>query len=336
MRPSFPVHDAYTLFTRRHAIDSAMPLPLTPDSITATHTMIRPHIRRTPIIEINLAEFGLTPAPAVLKLELLQHSGSFKARGAFANLLTRNVPAAGVVAASGGNHGAAVAYAAKTLGVPATIFVPSVSSPAKKTRIESYGATLVVAGDRYDNALAASEKFVAESGALPVHAFEQIETLHGQGTLGLELEQQAPDIDTLLVAVGGGGLIGGIAAWYAGRIKIVAVEPEAAPTLHMAMQAGKPVDAPAGGVAADALAPRRVGELMFPLAQRFVSHVALITDDAIRAAQRALWNGLRVVAEPGGAAAFAALLSGAYVPHPGERVGVLVCGGNSTAVDFDR
>ncbi len=313
-----------------------MSLPLTPASIATTHARISAHIRRTPVIDANAAEFGLPPAPLLLKLELMQHSGSFKARGAFANLLMRTVPAAGVVAASGGNHGAAVAYAAMKLGIAATIFVPSVSSPAKKARIESYGATLVVAGERYDNALAASEKFVAESGALAVHAFEQIETLLGQGTLGLELEQQAPDIDTLLVAVGGGGLIGGIAAWYAGRIKIVAVEPVAAPTLHMAMQAGKPVDAPAGGIAADALAPRRVGELMFPLAQRFVSHVALITDESIRAAQRALWNGLRVVAEPGGAAAFAALLSEAYVPQPGERVGVLVCGGNSTAVDFDR
>lgn len=313
-----------------------MSLPLTPASITATYAVIQSHIRRTPVIAIDAAEYGLSATPLQLKLELMQHSGSFKARGAFANLLMRQVPAAGVVAASGGNHGAAVAYAAKMLDLPATIFVPSVSSPAKKARIESYGAKLVVAGDRYDNALAASEKFVAESGALPVHAFEQVETLLGQGTLGLELEQQTPDIDTLLVAVGGGGLIGGIAAWYAGRIKIVAVEPEAAPTLHMAMQAGKPVDAPAGGIAADALAPRRVGELMFPLAQQFVSHVALVTDDAIRAAQRALWNGLRVVAEPGGAAAFAAVLSGAYKPQAGERMGVLVCGGNSTAVDFDR
>ena len=241
-----------------------------------------------------------------------------------------------MVAASGGNHGAAVAYAAKTLGAPATIFVPSVSSPAKMARIESYGADSWSLATATTMRWRASEEFVAESGALPVHAFEQIETLLGQGTLGLELEQQAPDIDTLLVAVGGGGLIGGIAAWYAGRIKIVAVEPEAAPTLHMALQAGKPVDAPAGGIAADSLAPRRVGELMFPLAQRFVSHVALVSDDAIRAAQRALWNGLRVVAEPGGAAAFAALLSGAYRPQPNERVGVLVCGGNSTAVDFDR
>lgn len=312
-----------------------MSTSLTPDAIARAHARIQSHIRRTPVIEANAAEFDLPAAKLVFKLELLQHAGSFKTRGAFANLLLRDVPAAGVVAASGGNHGAAVAYAAMKLGVPASIFVPSVSSPAKKARIESYGARLVVAGDRYDDALAASQQYVAESGALPVHAFEQTETLLGQGTLGLELEQQAPDIDTLLVAVGGGGLIGGIAIWYAGRIRIVAVEPEAAPTLHMALKAGRPVDAPAGGIAADSLAPRQIGSVMFPFAQKYIAPAVLVTDDAILQAQRVLWDGLRLVAEPGGAAAFAALLSGRYVPQPGERVCVLVCGGNSTAVKFD-
>ena len=281
-------------------------------------------------------ELGLDPVALTLKLELYQHTGSFKPRGAFANLLMRAAPAAGVVAASGGNHGAAVAYAAMKLGVPARIFVPAVASPAKQQRIRDYGAQLVVGGERYADALAASEAWAAESGALQVHAYDQPETLAGQGTLALELEEQAPALDTLLVAVGGGGLIGGIAAWYARRVKIVGVEPEAAPTLTRALAAGRPVDAPAGGIAADSLAPRRVGELMFPIAQAHVSGMALVTDDAIRAAQRTLWSALRIVAEPGGAAALAALLSHRYEPRAGERVGVLVCGGNTTAVDFGR
>jgi threonine dehydratase len=241
-----------------------------------------------------------------------------------------------VVAASGGNHGAAVAYAAMRLGVKARVFVPTVSSPAKISRIRSYGADLVVTGDRYADALEASQVWTAEAGALPVHAFDQEETLLGQGTLALELSRQAPALDTLLVAVGGGGLIGGIAAWCGGRPRVVGVEPEAAPTLTRALEAGKPVDAPAGGIAADSLAPRRVGELMFPIARAHIARVVLVSDAAIRAAQEALWATLRVVAEPGGAAAFSALLSGAYVPEPGERVGVVVSGGNTTAVDFGR
>jgi threonine dehydratase len=267
---------------------------------------------------------------------LLQHSGSFKARGAFANLLLRTIPQAGVVAASGGNHGAAVAFAAMKLGVPAKIFVPTVASPEKIARIRGYGAELVVTGERYADALTASERWAAESGALTLHAYDQPETLLGQGSVGLEFEQQAPDLDSLLVAVGGGGLIGGVASWYANRIKIIGVEPEAAPTLHNALQAGHPVDSPAGGIAADSLAPKRVGELMFPVAQKFVSSVILVQDDAIQQAQQALWKVLRIVAEPGGAAAFAALLSGRYKPQAGERVGILVCGGNTAAVDFAR
>jgi len=167
-----------------------------------------------------------------------------------------------------------------------------------------------------------------------VHAYDQIETLLGQGTVGLELEEQDPGLDSLLVAVGGGGLIGGIAAWYAGRVRIIGVEPKAAPTLAMAREAGHPVDAPAGGIAADSLAPKRVGELMFPIAQKYIDQVVLVPDDAIEAAQNSLWNILRVAAEPGGAAAFAALLSGRYQPKPGERVGIVVCGGNTTAVNF--
>jgi threonine dehydratase len=304
--------------------------------IAETEQLIRPHIRRTPVIEASGADFGLAPLDLTFKLELLQHSGSFKARGAFANLLTRPVPEAGVVAASGGNHGAAVAYAAMRRGVKARIFVPRISSPAKLERIRSYGADLVVEGERYADALAASEAWVARSGALAIHAFDQDETMLGQGSAGLEFEAQAPDLDTVLVAVGGGGLIGGIAAWYADRTRVVGVEPEAAPTLFRALEAGEPVDAEAGGIAADSLAPRRIGARVFPIAQRYVERAVLVSDEAIRAAQEALWRVLRICAEPGGAAAFAALLSGRYVPAPGERVGVMVSGGNTVAVDFNR
>lgn len=305
-------------------------------AIERTYGLITPYIRVTPVVETSGADFGLGAFALALKLELFQHAGSFKTRGAFTNLLTRAIPAAGVVAASGGNHGAAVAYAAMRLGVKARIFVPTVSSPAKISRIRGYGADLVVTGDRYADALAASQVWTVESGALPVHAFDQEETLLGQGTLALELGRQAPDLDTLLVSVGGGGLIGGIAAWCGGRPRVIGVEPEAAPTLTRALEAGKPVDAPAGGVAADSLAPRRVGELMFPIARAHIARVLLVSDAAIRQAQDALWATLRVVAEPGGAAAFSALLSGPYAPAPGERVGVVVSGGNTTAVDFDR
>ena len=309
---------------------------ITRERIIAAHQLIHKHIRRTPIIEAAGADFGLEPVNLVFKLELLQHSGSFKVRGAFTNLLTREVPAAGVVAASGGNHGTAVAFAAMKLGKPARIFVPTVCSSEKINRIRSYGAQLVVTGERYADALAASEAWAADSGALRIHAYDQLETLLGQATLGLEWEEQAPNMDTLLVSVGGGGLIGGLASWYSGRVRIVGVEPEAAPTLTMALEAGRPVDSPAGGIAADSLAPKRVGELTFPIAQSHVKSVLLVSDPAIQQAQETLWKVLRIVAEPGGAAAFAALLAGRYRPAPGERVGVLICGGNTSAVEFNR
>lgn len=312
-----------------------MPVQITPERIAGIEQLIRPHIRHTPVLRVDMTDFNLVARPVDLKLECLQHSGSFKARGAFTNLLTRSVPTAGVVAASGGNHGAAVAYAAMRLGVPASIFVPGVTSPAKAERIRGYGARLVIGGDRYADALAASERFAEESGALAIHAFDQPETLLGQGTLGAEIEADLPEITTLLVAVGGGGLIGGIAAWFRGKVKIVAVEPEGAPTLHRALAAGEPVDAPAEGIAADSLAPKRVGKLMFPIAAAFVERSVLVSDDDIRTAQHALWDKVRIVAEPGGAAAFAALLSGRYTPGPDERVAVLVCGANTTAVKFD-
>lgn len=306
------------------------------DAIAATDRLIRPHIRHTRLLAAEGRDFGAAFGPVLFKLEYLQHTGSFKARGAFANLLSRPVPPAGVVAASGGNHGAAVAFAAQRLGHKAAIFVPAIASRAKIARIRGYGADLVVGGERYADALAASVAYAERTGAMPVHAYDQTETLLGQGTVALELEQDAPELDTVLVAVGGGGLIGGMAAWCAGRVRVVAVEPELAPTLHMALAAGHPVDAPAGGIAADSLAPRQIGPLMFPIAQAHVAASVLVTDAAIRAAQHALWDGLRVVAEPGGAAAFAALLSARYVPAPGERVGVLLCGANTTAVDFER
>ncbi len=298
--------------------------------IDATYSQIAPYVRCTPVLELGADPFeqGL-PGDVALKLEACQCSGSFKARGAFANLVLRAVPEAGVVAASGGNHGAAVAYAAAQLDVPAHIFVPSVSAPAKIDRIRRLGAELVVAGDRYADALAASQKFVAEQAAMPIHAFDQRETVLGQGSLAAELAGQVPDLDTVLVPVGGGGLIAGIAAWYAGRVRVVGVEPEAAPTLTRARVAGKPVDAPAGGVAADSLAPRQVGEFVFPIIEEHVSDVVVVPDEAITRARHVLWETVRQVTEPAGAVGIAALLEGAYRPAPGERVGVVISGANT-------
>ncbi len=306
--------------------------PIGPGQIAHTYALIRPHVRRTPVIQVDPADFGIEAGVIACKLELLQHAGSFKSRGAFANLLSRPIPPAGVVAASGGNHGLAVAFAANKLNIPASIFVPSVAALTKQERIRGLGAKLIVAGELYADALAASRRSAADCGAMEIHAYDQVETLLGQGSLGLEMDEQCPQLDTLLVAVGGGGLIGGIAAWFGGRIRILAVEPRAAPTLYRAREAGHPVDAEAGGLAADSLAPQRVGELMFPLAERFVEDIVLVEDEAIREAQRALWRVMRVAAEPGGAATMAALLSGAYRPRRDERVGVVICGGNTDAV----
>jgi threonine dehydratase len=315
------------------------------DDIRATYETIRPFIRRTPVIQVDLSELGAAPAGraagwpvATLKLEQLQCAGSFKARGAFTNLLLREVPPAGVVAASGGNHGVAVAYAAHRLGVPAKIFVPTVSAPAKVERIRILGADLVVTGERYADALAAAQEWVASSGAMSVHAFDQRETLLGQGTVALELAGQVADLaggslaggelDTVLVPVGGGGLIGGIASWFAGSVRVIGVEPDGAPTLTRARAHGEPADAPAGSVAADALAPRRVGELVFPITQSFVADVVLVDDASILAAQQALWQALRIAAEPAACVGIAALLSAAYKPAPGEHVAVVISGAN--------
>jgi threonine dehydratase len=308
--------------------------PLDRDSILAAARRIAPRVRRTPILEVDGADFGAPSVRLVFKLEFLQHAGSFKTRGAFNNLLTREIPAVGVVAASGGNHGAAVAYAAMKTKHPATIFIPSVASAAKVEQIRGYGATLKIVGERYNDALLASQEWTKGSGAAPIHAYDQYETLQGQATVGVELEEQSPRLDALLVAVGGGGLIGGIAAWYAGRVPVIGVEPEEAPTLTRALEAGEPVDAPAGGIAADSLAPKRVGGLMFPIAREHVQRTVLVTDEAIRDSQRALWKTLRIVAEPGGAAALAAIVSGAWKPEKGSTVGVVLCGANTTAVEF--
>src|ERR1041384_6167488 len=302
---------------------------ITRERIQATERIIRPYIRRTPILEVDGADFGLDSIPITLKLELLQHAGSFKPRGAFTNILTRDVPAVGVVAASGGNHGVAVAFAAMKLHKPATIFIPSVASKKKNDPIRKCGAELIMAGDRYAESLEASEAWTAQSGALPIHAYEGDATLLGQGTLGMELEEQAPQLDSLLVAVGGGGLIGGVASWYQNRVKIIAVEPSEAPTLQLALKAGRPVDSPAGGIAADSLAPRQVGQQMFPIAQSYVQSSLLVEDSEILDAQKRLWEATRIIAEPGGATAFAGLLSGRYKPERGERVGVIVCGGTT-------
>jgi threonine dehydratase len=299
------------------------------DDIRAAYARITPHVRRTPVVRTDAADFGVAvPHPLTFKLEFLQHTGTFKPRGAFNNLLSRDVPKAGVAAASGGNHGAAVAYAAQRLGHKATIFVPDVSSPVKIARIRSYGADVRVGGARYADALDACNAFIETGGALSVHAYDAAETIAGQGSVGLEWEQDAPELDTVLVAVGGGGLIAGIAAWYGKRVKVIGVEPEGSCCLHASLEAGRPVDVAVESVAADSLGARNTGQLVFDIARANVDHVALVPDDAIVAAQRLLWDRLRIAAEPGGTAALAALIAQKYQPRADEKVGVLLCGAN--------
>lgn len=239
-----------------------------------------------------------------------------------------------MIAASGGNHGAAVAYAAHHLGHRAEIFVPTITPANKVDRLKRYGAAITITGDNYSQALAASRERAAQTGAASIHAYDDARVLAGQGTLGMEFEEQVRGLDSVLIAVGGGGLIGGVAAWYQDRVRVISVEPERAPTLHKALAARQIVDAEVAGVAADSLGARRVGELMFPIAQKFVAQALLVTDDHIVEAQKALWQELRLVAEPGGATALAALLSGVYKPYPGERVGVVLCGSNAELSRF--
>ena len=305
---------------------------MTPSEIRSAHARIRGHIRRTPILETASPVVGA--APISLKLECLQYSGSFKARGAFHNLLTRPALAAGCATASGGNHGAAVAFAAQKLGIRAHIFVPEIATPAKIAKIKAYGAEAIIGGGSYAEAQERCDQYVAESGALLVHPYDAVETIAGQGTLALEWEEDLErlglrKLDTVLIAVGGGGLIAGAAAWFAGRVKVVGVEPDGSRALHAALEANAPVDVSVKSIAANSLGAKRVGELNFKIARRFVSSVVLVTDSAITHAQRRLWADVSVIAEPGGAAAFAAIASGAYRPEQDERVGVLVCGANA-------
>ena len=286
------------------------------------------YIRKTPVMYLE-DHFWDLEGNIVLKLEQFQHSGSFKARGAFNRLLSQHIPQAGVIAASGGNHGAAVAYAARQLGYRAEIFVPEISSLIKVDRLRSYGAHVTIIGADYAEALAVSQTRAAETGALVVHAYDQLEVVAGQGTLGHEMAKQIPDLDTVLIAVGGGGLIGGVASWFQHGVRVIGVEPEGAPTLYAALQAGKPTDVEVSGVVADSLGAQRIGSLAFDIATHFVEKVVLVNDEAILAAQKRVWEDLRMVVELGGAAAIAALLAGHYRPKAGERVGVLMCGANT-------
>jgi threonine dehydratase len=320
--------------THAMADETGTRLPLSPADISAAARRIGPHIRRTPLLTIAGVDGGVNGAmtgPVQLKLEFLQHAGSFKPRGAFNSLLSATaVPTAGVAAASGGNHGAATAYAAMRLGHKATIFVPEIASPAKIAAIRSYGADVRVGGARYNDALEACDRFIAATGAMPVHAYDTEPTIAGQGTVAAEWEEQAGAglPDTVLVAVGGGGLIAGMAAWWRRRVKVVGVEPEGSRALHAALDAGRPVDVDVQSVAADSLGARSAGRLVHAIAALMVDRVVLVADAAIVAAQQQLWRDLRIAGEPGGAAAFAALLSRAYVPESGEKVGVLLCGAN--------
>jgi len=304
------------------------PRVITVGDIRDAHLRIRPHLRDTPVVELGGRALGLEH-PVVLKLEQLQHSGSFKVRGALNALLGQPIPEAGVVAASGGNHGAAIAYAAGVLGVPARIFLPEFTPATKMERIRAFGASTRVVGSQFLQTVAAAEEHARTSGALAVHAYDQPETVAGQGSLGLELERQVPDLDVLLVAVGGGGLLAGILAWFEGRVKVVAVESEGTATLASALRSGPETAITVSGIAASALGAQRIGAIAFELAGRWLHRSVVVPDAAIVEAQRRLWRAARLFAEPGGVTALAALTSGAYRPEPGERVGVLLCGANA-------
>lgn len=298
--------------------------------IKAARERIAGRVRRTPVLSLPEGAFDGLPGALSFKLESCQVTGSFKPRGVFSRVLSEpSLPRSGLVAASGGNHALAVAFAARALGLPCEVFLPSIAPAIKRDHLRSLGAKAMVVGDVFAEALEASDARAQEIGALSVHAFDHPAVVAGQGTLAAELEDQVPDLDTVLVAVGGGGLIGGMAAWYAGRVRVVAVEPEGSPSLARAREEGRPVDIQTGGLAADSLGCRRVGVLGFELAQRYVERSVVVPEEAIRRAQRLLWDELRTVAEPGGAVALAALLDGSYVPARGERVGVIVCGGNT-------
>jgi threonine dehydratase len=320
------------------------PRPVSPTEVEEAAQRLAGRLRHTPVVMVEAGAF--TGEPVLVKLESLQHTGSFKPRGMLNAMLMATIPPVGVVVASGGNAGLAVAWAARELGHRSTVFVPTTSPAAKVDRLRGLGATVNQVGERYDDALAASTAFAAETGAAVIHAYDQRAVVAGQGTLFRELEQQAmaiahrdasdpdrhhatdPGLDTVLVAVGGGGLVAGAAAWFAGRVKVVAVEPAASCCLHAALAAGRRVDVEVGGIASDALGARRVGELCWA-GREHIGASVIVDDAAIVAARRALWEHLRVVAEPGGATALAALTSGLYRPEAGERVAVVVCGANT-------
>ena len=306
----------------------------TRDQIDAARERIAPHVRRTPVLDVAAGTFGIA-WPLTLKLELLQVTGSFKPRGAFNRMLTADPGPAGVVAASGGNFGLAVGHAARSLARHAEIFVPSTSPAAKIEKVRATGADVRVIDGYYDDASAAATQRAAETGAAWMHPFDQPEVVAGQGTIGLELSEQAPDADTVLVAVGGGGLIAGIASWFAGHdLRVIGVEPVTSRCLQASLEAGGPVDVPVSGRAADSLGTRRAGDIAFAVASAgHVDHVVLVDDDAILEAQRAIWRELRMFAEPGGAAALAAVMCRAYTPEAGERLVVLVCGANGDHTD---
>jgi threonine dehydratase len=287
-------------------------------------------VRRTPVLRPGAGAFGLDPSVQLaLKLELLQHTGSFKPRGAANRLLSATIPAAGVAAASGGNHGQAVAWVARRLGVAATVFVPRVAAEVKRRRIAELGADVRVEGDVYDDAQAACDRLVARSGALAVHPYDDRAVVAGQGTVARELEEEAGPLDTVLVAVGGGGLAAGVATWYArSATRVVTVEPARCCCLRAALDAGRPTPVEVAGIAADSLGARQLGAVPWAQLEGRVADALVVADEAIAAAQRALWQECRLAAEPGGATALAALRSGAYRPSPAERIGVIICGGN--------
>ncbi|GHC94670.1 threonine dehydratase [Pseudorhodoferax aquiterrae] len=301
--------------------------------VMAAHERLRQgptdFLRSTPLWRLPGAALGLACAEVWLKLEHLQVSGSFKARGMLHRLLAQPIPAAGVVVASGGNAGIATAAAAQALGVHCEVFVPTISSPAKQARLRALGAEVQVVGAAYSEALAACLARQQQTGALLTHAYDQPEVVAGAGTLAREIEEQAGGLpDSLLVSVGGGGLIGGIAAWCEDRCRLVALEPALAPTLFRAREAGAPVDVEVGGVAADSLGAKRIGAISWATTQQHVQTALLLDDDAIRQAQQWLWRELRLAVEPAAALGLAALQRGAYVPRANERVGLVLCGAN--------
>lgn len=296
--------------------------------IECAAALITDGVRRTPMLDAGSSFFGVD-ASVHCKLELLQHTGSFKPRGALHRALTSDVPSSGLIAASGGNHGLAVAWVAQRLGVPGEIFVPEVSPAAKIDKIRKLGATVRIAGALYDDALAACRIRQAETGALDIHAYDHDDTIAGAGTIGREIEHDLGAVDTVLVSLGGGGLSAGIAAWFTGTAtKIVVVEPERSRCFSAAIAAGEPVDVTVAGVAADSLGARRIGAVNWQALVAADASSVTVTDDAIRNAQRRFWAELQLVVEPGGAAAASALWSGAYTPDPGETIAVVVCGAN--------